>query len=260
MPLPDVKTAPVNFCVYCHKSIDETQLTDEHAIPYGLNGWLILAKASCKACATITSKFERYVLKEIFGDIRATSGMRTRRKKNRPLQLPLVDDNHPEGRMIPTTDHPGFATLPVLGPAAALRNESNGGCLPLVWPFIWQTADSDRITKLDNFNNLKATFNLNTNAFCQFLSKIAYCTAIAQFGYGSILSAIPKLILTDSPLICDYVGGSEDEVFFDRAGLHSVSCVRIDGLIKVYIALLSSYGGPRYEVVVGETTGLISAS
>jgi hypothetical protein len=68
----------VGQCIYCGTS--EGKLSDEHIIPYGLNGDFVLRKASCAACATITSRFERDVLRNLFPAARAALGYKTRRK------------------------------------------------------------------------------------------------------------------------------------------------------------------------------------
>lgn len=46
-------------CIYCGKR--DAPLGTEHAVPYGLNGPWTLLRASCDACAKITSRFEHDV-------------------------------------------------------------------------------------------------------------------------------------------------------------------------------------------------------
>jgi len=45
---------PILRCLYCGAATES--LIDEHAIPHGLGGHLILPKASCTACQKITSR------------------------------------------------------------------------------------------------------------------------------------------------------------------------------------------------------------
>ena len=73
--------SPVNQCIYCYSK--ENKLTDEHIIPFSLGGLLILPKASCKACAKITAKFEGVFSRAIFGNLRMRYNLPTRRKKER---------------------------------------------------------------------------------------------------------------------------------------------------------------------------------
>ena len=53
-------------CIYCGAT--DAALSDEHVVPYGLGGSHVLRKASCCRCAAITSKFERKVMRELWGD------------------------------------------------------------------------------------------------------------------------------------------------------------------------------------------------
>lgn len=82
---PNQVFAAVGACIYCGST--DSPLSDEHIIPFGLNGNLILPKASCKTCATITGEIERFCLRPMLGDFRSTTGLRTRRKKTRPKTI-----------------------------------------------------------------------------------------------------------------------------------------------------------------------------
>jgi len=57
-------------CIYCGSSDD---LTDEHVVPYGLGGKMILPKSSCRRCAMITGQFEGKVLRGFMRDGRAVA-------------------------------------------------------------------------------------------------------------------------------------------------------------------------------------------
>ena len=78
---------PVGICIYCGKK--NAKLGDEHIIPYGLGGQLILQAASCKACETITAKFEGVVQRTIYGDFRMRHNLPSRRKRDRLHRQPL---------------------------------------------------------------------------------------------------------------------------------------------------------------------------
>jgi len=67
----------VNFCVYC-SSKDE--LSDEHIIPFALSGSYILVNGSCEDCRKITNSFEQPLLRGLFYDYRAYSGLKSRTK------------------------------------------------------------------------------------------------------------------------------------------------------------------------------------
>ena len=76
----------VGSCIYCHST---TNLCDEHIIPFGLGGRSVLPESSCKACAKITSAFERTCFRTMFGPLRMLYDLPTRRFKQRPSLLPL---------------------------------------------------------------------------------------------------------------------------------------------------------------------------
>lgn len=71
----------LGVCIYCGGTSD---LTDEHVVPFGLaKNSLILPKASCKACAALTSLVEMGFLREGLGILREKFGSPTRRGKRR---------------------------------------------------------------------------------------------------------------------------------------------------------------------------------
>ena len=60
--VPAVYTFPaVGHCIYCPRT---DGLSDEHIIPYGLNGRWILPQASCPSCRDKTSAIETAILRE----------------------------------------------------------------------------------------------------------------------------------------------------------------------------------------------------
>ena len=72
---------PIGRCIYCLRR--DVELTDEHIVPYGLGNTLgdILYKASCNACAKITSRFETTMLRENLLPLRSVLQMPSRKNK-----------------------------------------------------------------------------------------------------------------------------------------------------------------------------------
>jgi hypothetical protein len=66
----------IDKCIYCGAV---EGLTDEHIIPYSLNGDYVLQQASCLACCDITSRFEQEVTRNFLRPMRAYFGLKTRR-------------------------------------------------------------------------------------------------------------------------------------------------------------------------------------
>jgi len=71
-------------------------LADEHIIPFGLGGRMVLPKATCPECAKKTSSFEHTCLRTMYGPLRLLYDLPSRRKKNRPETLPLKVKFNPD--------------------------------------------------------------------------------------------------------------------------------------------------------------------
>jgi len=97
--IPQQTVGNVGQCIYCGKK--DVKLTDEHIIPLGLNGFLLLKKANCNACAAITSNFEREVLRKSLMKPRIGLDLPTRNRATRPKSIELIvqkkrsRQNHP---------------------------------------------------------------------------------------------------------------------------------------------------------------------
>lgn len=80
-----VRAPEVGTCIYCGA---KEHLTDEHIVPLALGGAFVLPDASCQTCASITSKFERKVLRGFMFDARTAGRYPTRHKKKTTENTP----------------------------------------------------------------------------------------------------------------------------------------------------------------------------
>src|SRR5947209_1494414 len=105
---------PVGRCIYCGSDGGSDGLSDEHLIPYSLGGDAVLPKASCKACATETSKIELYLARHIFREFRSHIGAPSR-KKSLPatLMANVSVDEEQDTREFLAADHPFSLRLPI---------------------------------------------------------------------------------------------------------------------------------------------------
>ena len=87
---------PVGQCIYCGRG---ESLSDEHVIPFGLGGKLVLPKASCPACADKTKAFEQRLLRGHWWAYRRTVGMKSRRPGEQPDTFPVIFE-YPSGEMM----------------------------------------------------------------------------------------------------------------------------------------------------------------
>src|SRR6266496_822254 len=106
----------IGECIYCGST--QEPLHREHAIPYGLNGPWTLNKASCGACADITSRFERDTLRNLLPDVRAILSLRTYRPRRRPQLLSLILESGGVQRtvQVPVAEFPLYLPTPLLPP------------------------------------------------------------------------------------------------------------------------------------------------
>ena len=113
----------IGQCVYCGS---KDGLSDEHIVPFGLNGNLILEKVSCPACARITSETELRVLRGFMHRARTVGGFRTRRPKQRPEKIPLVlvTGKCKKSIDLPVPSATAFLQLSVLKRAAEVSGKS----------------------------------------------------------------------------------------------------------------------------------------
>lgn len=83
-----VRMASVGTCIYCGTTAG--RLTDEHVIPKGLGGTLVLPQSSCDPCARVTSQFEMRVLRGFLDRGRRALGIKGRRghKRMAPETVP----------------------------------------------------------------------------------------------------------------------------------------------------------------------------
>jgi hypothetical protein len=89
------KFSPVGACIYCGDA--GSDLSDEHIVPYALNGNWILPKASCAKCAYITGQLiEQRVLRGELRHLRAALNFQTRK----PAEQPTLVRLRAEGRDI----------------------------------------------------------------------------------------------------------------------------------------------------------------
>jgi hypothetical protein len=177
-------------------------LGDEHAVPESLNGDLILEKASCSTCGTITGKFEGRFTNETIKAARAVLGMKIKRKKHRPKEFPIRigKGGKYETVNMPIDEH--FAVIPLfeIGPPGKYRWERHAEGLQFgqarikVFP-IRSDEEAKRLALKYGVDELQVEFNLYIEDFLRMIAKIAYCFAVTRFGLKQIEEAYVLLVV-----------------------------------------------------------------
>ena len=254
---------PANRCIYCGTT--EGRLTDEHIIPEGLAGNLILPKASCDGCQKVTTSIEGFVLREMFGAARAHMLIpfkRKRRPKGRITSLPvntISEDGIQTTRFIPVDEHPFWLTMYRLAPPRALTGEPFSNQFVVQFPGI-SAMDVTTAERAKKFGpSLTVPTKLSFDRLCLFLAKIGHSLACADPDpdYNPFVPLLGDLIRTRSPAIANYVGCTEfnlPDLSVDE-GLTSAGLMWrrsvTPNLLVAHIKLFANLRMPTYEVVVG---------
>jgi hypothetical protein len=192
----DPKTFPaVGRCIYCPST---EHLTDEHIVPFGLGGRLILPKASCRACSEITKKFEQRCLRGILGPLRLRMNFPTRHPKDRPTHLDVVRSNW-DGTStplaIPLEDHPQHLFLIKLVPPGIMRGAQPDTHVEYMPWLATNPSDFERFTEKYGGFGIRGPKKFWIHQFVQMLAKIAHSYAVADKGLDAFEPFLLPLII-----------------------------------------------------------------
>lgn len=248
---------PIDSCIYCGCT---ENLGKEHIVPKGLGGEHILLKASCKNCAKITSRFERYVLRELLINPRTTLGLPTYRKKQRPKSFTLTIAKNEENKEVEARAD----TCPTIIPELQYRKPRHIAQYPYDKGIVCTRAGAivinlKRFQKECDFDSLYFTNRFKID-HARLLAKMAYGMAIACYGLENIEKAyVLPAILGAKDDIGYWVGCSDDS---DAPNVLSkeLSPYRIDvgrtmvgntEEVRATIRLFPAFSRTNYLVIVG---------
>jgi hypothetical protein len=109
---PPIRYPPVGRCIYCSND-GSSGLSDEHIVPYALNGTQVLPQASCPTCGRVTSYLDGFLARSVFWQVRSSAGMQTRTRL--PDEFPVIlvyPDGREEEVKVPAEIHPATLVLP----------------------------------------------------------------------------------------------------------------------------------------------------
>jgi hypothetical protein len=237
---------PVGCCIYCGAT--GHSLGREHIIPYGLDGDLILPKASCSDCSAITSTFERTCLRGFLQGPRHFLGVTSRR--GAPSDLALLGDECT--RSLPFDTAPIILMMPVYDLPTALGGPAPGQ--PRKWS-AWVRPLRLDASALSRYGGSIGTQPLHQPSFHRMLAKIAHSMAVAEIGLACFRPFLLEIILGQNKETHQFVGGYLE----GRPELqhrHEITTMAREcgeaTLIIAEIRLFADVGAPTYVVVVGE--------
>ena len=241
--------------------------------------------ASCRRCAKITGAFEQICSRKMLGDFRVKFKLPTRRKKERPAKLKVMDLNHRRVAQaaeqairsgqrtfsVPVdtlevlpAEQPINFILPQFNPPRILLGQPRQ---PDKYPYeqsFWGIASNTELAQLRSQYGQVSPYpaQCHVPSFVRMLAKISHAGAAAGFGIDSFRPLLPDLILGKLTDFLDLVGGElarQPKVTGKYETRFSTPTILGRCYLVSHFRLFPEFGTPQYHVVVGEIDGPMSA-
>ena len=247
---------PVGKCIYCSKT---ENLSKEHIIPYGLNGSIVLPKASCRDCAKITGLFEREVLRGPMRNARIHRALQSRRgHAGAPVNqtLTVIIDGEEKTVALPLSEFPILLQFPVFPPPAAIAPEGYVSGIYISGHATISFGESPHaVLKKLRASEIRIDQNYRHDSFARLIAKIAYAFAVAE-GWVDLLDGQPLVIpaiLGQRDEIRLWVGTITNPLQAHEGMLHLI-LPHLDqerGKLIVEVQLFADSPTPSYGVIIG---------
>jgi hypothetical protein len=242
---------PVNQCIYCGA---RDQLSDEHIIPLGLSGNLILPRASCPLCSQMTSRFEGQVLRGFMHDARLAGGFKSRRPRSQPktIRIRLIDQDDGVTEVdVPRFEAPGFVVLPTFTLPSYLLGDPPVTGINVSGMQLVNTGEQDlaKFARGRGGTGIQTQVVPEIEALAQMLAKIAYSYAVAMTGFVDRESSPLPDLMRDPTTTGRWVGSdqyrldSEATLGVTHALAHASPMPSPNGPVDVVFIKLFAGGG-----------------
>ena len=252
---PSERFDEVGLCIYCGTT---TCLEDEHIIPFGLGGNSVLPKSSCRRCATVTSKFERTVLRGPLRPVRVALGIQSRRKHrgaSRDLPLRVRRGEEWTTLLLPYSEYPLVVDFHIFSIPGVLDPTYLGGTrIRGHQSFSFGARPSVVLQKL-RANEISAPRVYDPSALAKLTAKIGYAQAVGSGAIDPSLGrpAVVSSILGEVDEIGRWIGTVAEPRFREPSVLHQAT-VQADlknNLLIARVQYLTIVGTPVYGVILG---------
>jgi hypothetical protein len=267
------KLEPVEMCIYCRKPSAEAVLTDEHTIPDGLGGDLVLPAASCERCAAKTSRIETHFLREVLQFQRAILGIHSRKRKARKHVIKVVRSDEKSGQEIelPIDENVPFV-FPFMttdGIAGLLRgarpDEETMLRVSLFGPQDWNEQGKKW---LGGTGSYRWGHRMHPGIIGQALAKIAHAYACARLGVGGFTPFLAGYIVDREPpfdgyhISCHSSEGLQEPLHYidiqkAYARRWTILGTTEEWVYVVFLRLFACRPSPSFLVIVGRPAGEI---
>lgn len=250
-PSESAATRYIGQCIYCGSS---SGLSDEHVVPYGLAGPWKLKKASCQNCSSITSAFERDILRGQFSLGRSALGLPSRRRDQRPQEFEFVVRKAGVTRTVkvPVASCPALFIMPHLKRPRCIGNyEYKAGFV--VTGCSLHGPDREKVK-----NSLGEQFSLTqstSGSFPRLLAKIAYGIAVLQYGLDAFGETyVLPCILGQKDDVGFWVGCPDEPTLIrpKESAMHRIELSERGNELVSLVRLFANFQTPDYLVIVGK--------
>jgi hypothetical protein len=195
-------------------------------------------------------------------------GLKTRRKKERPKQLPVAVERGGQRvtEMVPVEDYVGILPFVERGMPGYLAHQPHPQGLPANYvgvgaKSVFRTKDEHlALAQKLGTEYLAIDFPFQPKEFGRMIAKIAYCTAVSTIGLNQWEEVfVLPAILGQRDDIWHWVGSegkiSPDLINRPKHGSHHLAKFWVNqGHVLVHVQLFGNAGTPEYLVVVGRIT------
>jgi hypothetical protein len=254
-----ISATPVTFpdlgyCMYCGAT---ARLTDEHPIPFAMDGNYILPKSVCEPCRVESSRPDDCA-RTMFGAIRTRWGMQTRRLRDRVPDVdiyPLSTLRDPDAKAIGRGSAEEFASL-VLPTFRLPRIIDGRPYLATEVPFrpvgMWLLRSPQPL----GTEGLYGRGPLQSELFARMIAKAALGLSIGAFA-GRFRPLVREMVLGQAADPEKYVGSAAQRVPATPGNFHWNGWALENGAdgrqyLSCAVRLFSGRGAPIYQVVVGD--------
>jgi hypothetical protein len=250
----------VGQCIYC--GAEGIRLTDEHIVPEGMGGTLILQEASCDPCAKVTSLFERRVMQGFMDHGRRALGVKGKKKRNKKLPSTVTqtligaDDaafevEMPFDKAWKVMNFPLFPLPRVMDPGKELTAEE--GMRFKGADTLHFGAESIRTEGISGAVGVRVSDSIALFSFVRLLAKIAHGYHVSVHGMFPLHeSPLIPVILGDARGMGNWIGCADEHPLpSDRPSLHLLAADALDGddgstCTAIRIKLFAPNGAPTY--------------
>lgn len=245
----------IGRCIYCGST---ENLSDEHIVPYGLNGKFLLLKASCKSCRDTTSLFETDVQRQQFLLARSVLKLRTRHPENRPTEFTFEGekDGQKVTRTLPVDECPSFFTMLHLKKPGYIADYDYEKGTKVIRASL-HAKNPELIREKLGVDTIYWTTTFEGHSFERMLAKIAYGMVVLQHGPDALEECyvLPCILWKEGEEddVGKWVGSGRDiDGLPKEKGAHIITIrQKENGEVYVFIRLFASFNTPEYLVIVG---------